>query len=87
MRLIEAAMLALVVMYSMYLLVTGGKSSTTRRICRKADGSCESEETVTYADPRSWIAGVIDLVGTPPLGHQTEHEREAPEEQAGEGPS
>ena len=48
---IEAALMAIVAMYGMYLLATGGKKSSRRGTTRRPDGSYESNEDTEYANP------------------------------------
>jgi hypothetical protein len=59
MPVIETAILALVAMYGMYLIASGGRRSRT--IKRKADGSFE--ETEVWEDPSSWVSGIGTLFG------------------------
>jgi len=58
---IELSIIAIVGMYGMYLLATGGKSRTRRRTVHKRDGSFVTEEDTTFASPAEWVKGIVSL--------------------------
>ncbi|WP_086819414.1 hypothetical protein [Allokutzneria sp. NRRL B-24872] len=58
---VEVAMLAIVCMYGMYLLATGGRKKSTTTTVRKPDGSFESRETIEYADPTRPLGAIAGI--------------------------
>jgi hypothetical protein len=60
---VEAAILAVVVMYGMYLLATRGVQKETHVVRRAADGSLEETRDTTFANPAPWFGTIIGLFG------------------------
>lgn len=60
---VEAAVLAVVVMYGMYLLATGGVQKETHVVRRAADGSLEETREKTFANPAPWFGAILGLFG------------------------
>jgi hypothetical protein len=60
---IETAIIAIVVMYGMYLVATGGVMKSEERTTRKADGSIETVKTTEYAGPTGPLQAVASLFG------------------------
>lgn len=63
---VELAILALVAMYGLYLIHTGGATRRRRRTIRRPDGTFEEVEEAEYADPSSWISGLTAILGARP---------------------
>lgn len=59
---IEAGLIALMAMYGMFLVTTGGRKSTKVRTIRNADGSIDSYEEVEYFAPTGPLDAVVALV-------------------------
>lgn len=60
---IETAIMAIVAMYGMYLVETGGVTKSEERTIRKADGSIETVKTTEYAGPTGLLQAVASLFG------------------------
>jgi hypothetical protein len=58
---ISTAILAIVAMYGMYLLATGGVKTSEKTSTRKADGSIETKEKKVYASPTEPLRAIVDL--------------------------
>ena len=58
---VESAVVAIVVMYGMYLIATRGRSGVRETTRRDADGSFRTVKETTYASPAGWISGIINL--------------------------
>lgn len=63
---IEVALLSLVAMYGMYLVATRGKASSKRQTTRAPDGSFTESEETQYANPGTWVKGLVGIFGAPP---------------------
>lgn len=62
---ITVGILAIVAMYGMYLLATGGVKSRTVNTTKKPDGTVETEETTEYASFTEPAGAVVDLTTEP----------------------
>jgi len=60
---IEAAILAVVAMYALYLATTKGKATVRHTVRHSPDGTYEESDEVTYANPTPWLRGVLGLLG------------------------
>ncbi len=62
--LLETTAVAVVAMYAMYLLATGGAKTTVRKIERKKDGSYVESEKIVYDSFSSSLKTAFDLFKT-----------------------
>jgi hypothetical protein len=60
---LEAATLAVVAMYAMYLATTKGKAKEKHTVEHRPDGSFEETSETTYANPTPWLRGILGLFG------------------------
>jgi hypothetical protein len=59
---IEIALLAIVTMYGLYLIATGGIKESKRTVEKKPDGTIKVIEAVTYHDPRGPLSTIGHLL-------------------------
>lgn len=59
---IETGILAIVAMYGMYLVVTGGVSKTKHVTKRKADGSIEESDEVNYFSATGPLGAIVSII-------------------------
>ena len=62
MPIIEIAILAIVGMYGMYLVKTGGKQRVTKVVKRNPDGSLEETEITEYHKPSEPLSAVVSTI-------------------------
>lgn len=58
---VESAVLAIVALYGMYLVVTGGIKKAETVVQRNPDGSFQERRTVEYFGPSSPLASLVNL--------------------------
>ena len=61
---IETGIIAIVAMYGMWLVVTGGIKRSSRTVNRNSDGSFEEKDTVDYYDSTGALSKIVDLFKT-----------------------
>jgi hypothetical protein len=61
----HSALIALVVLYGMYLAVTGGRRSERRSIVRRPDGSYEEETVTEWYGPAGALRALLDALQLP----------------------
>jgi hypothetical protein len=65
---IEVAIMAIVAMYGMYLISTGGIKKAQEVTIRRSDGGLEKRKTVEYASPTEPLRSIVDLFTGSPKG-------------------
>ncbi len=60
--LVEAGLLALVTIYGLYLLATGGVRRSDTTVIRRPDGSYEERTVVEYTDPGSALGSLLSRI-------------------------
>ncbi|MFI7672149.1 hypothetical protein [Actinophytocola sp. NPDC049390] len=58
---IEVGIIAVVVMYGMYLLATGGIKRSEKTTTRKPDGTFSEREKIEYADPSRPLSAIANI--------------------------
>ncbi|MGI8333743.1 hypothetical protein ACRYCC_27665 [Actinomadura scrupuli] len=59
---VEAGLIALVCLYGMYLVATGGVRKSEKSVVRKPDGSFEERTTVEYSEPGNLIGAILEVL-------------------------
>jgi hypothetical protein len=60
---VETAVITTAAMYGLYLVVTGGKKKTTRKVVRRPDGSYEATETTEFHNPTGPLKALSAILG------------------------
>jgi hypothetical protein len=72
---IELAILAIVAMYGMYLVATGGKEAEKTRTIRKPDGSLVEEKDTKWVPPTGPLNAIVSLF--PGVKQQSDKDKKA----------